>query len=122
MLCSTLSLLSVSSLLHLASLVDATQTPEVKWLSPSDGDAYVSGDTIVGRWDTDKAVVSPSFRLCNAGAGVQRRSRHEEDNDDSGGDDGGEAGSEGDDDDGSCGEAVWPTIQSNSDGSYMIHM
>ncbi|KAI0762551.1 hypothetical protein C8Q74DRAFT_161759 [Fomes fomentarius] len=115
MLRNTLSLLSVSSgLLHLASLVEASQAPRVTWVSPSDGDSYRSGDTVAGRWKADDTVVSPSFRLCVHGA--QRRSDHGEGSgkDDNDSDEG---------DDVPCGEAVWPTIeQSESDGSYLIQV
>ncbi|KAI0719092.1 hypothetical protein C8T65DRAFT_569636 [Cerioporus squamosus] len=120
MLRSTLSLLSVSiSSLLVSALVDPVQAGSVTWLTPSDGDAYTPGDTIVGRWTSDKPVPSPSFRLC-----VQAPSRRSDDNDDASEDDGSSEGeNQSDNGDSACGEDVWPTIEhSDSDGSYLIHL
>ncbi|KAI0638947.1 hypothetical protein C8Q77DRAFT_1151972 [Trametes polyzona] len=107
-------LLSVTSQLLLAGssrLVLAGDT-NVTWITPSDGDVYGSGDTIVGRWSADKQVVSPSFRICVSGDGSKVSSRGEDDPGD---------GEDGDNDASSCGAAVWPTI-GQSDGSYFVHM
>ena len=60
----------------------------------------------------EKAVVSPSFRLCIgddvSGGKSDAEKRDWEDKEGDG--------------DSSCGKAVWPTIQQVEDGSYMIHM
>ena len=111
---NALSALSFTGLLQLAVL-DTSRAVEVTWISPSAGDTFVPGDTIVGQWSAKKPVVSPSFRLCTAidpdGAtgDDERDARRSED----GGEDGGES---------SCGQAVWPTVQTAEDGSYLIHM
>ena len=120
MLRSTLSLLSISGLL--VSFADSAKTGSVTWLSPTFGDVYKSGDTIVGRWTSDDEVPSPSFRLCVNS--IKRRSDHHSKEDGDNEDDDSETGgSRGDDGDESCGGDVWPAIsQSDSDGSYLIHM
>ncbi|KAL7285857.1 hypothetical protein ACG7TL_000967 [Trametes sanguinea] len=149
------SVLSVTGLLLLsccADLVSAgggsgsgsgASSTNVTWITPTDGDAYAAGDTIVGRWTADEAVVSPSFRICiTSGGGAQLASRREKDleehthgdasadddeDDDDGEGDGGEQedASGGDSESGStagnCGQAVWPTI-GQSDGSYFVHL
>ncbi|KAI0757440.1 hypothetical protein C8Q80DRAFT_1282638 [Daedaleopsis nitida] len=121
MLRPTLSLLSVSSLLCVVALVDTTWAVNVTWITPAAGDSYASGDTIIGRWDADNPVVSPSFRLCMHEV-AQRRRLHDEDEDEGDEDEDDGTGSE-IADDGTCGEAVWPTIEhSDTDDSYMIHM
>ena len=96
-------LLSLSSLLSLALYATSVAAANITWISPMRGDVYGSGDTIVGQWNAEKAVVSPSFRLCMLNSkGTGKR-----------------AVGPG----GSCGAAVWPTVQqSQSDGSYVIHM
>ncbi|KAH9850645.1 hypothetical protein C2E23DRAFT_929687 [Lenzites betulinus] len=96
--------------------VSAGQT-NVTWISPVDGDAYGSGDTLVGRWSADKAVVSPSFRICmtDDSSGVSSRSEDDSEDKESGDDETGDSSG------GSCGAAVWPTI-GQSDGSYFVHM
>ncbi|TBU26355.1 hypothetical protein BD311DRAFT_849635 [Dichomitus squalens] len=103
MLCDASLVLSLSGLLHFALFATSAVAANVTWISPLQGDAYGSGDTIVGQWDAEKPVVSPSFRLCVlTGGGTNKR-----------------AAASG----GSCGTAVWPTVQqSQSDGSYVIHM
>ncbi|KAI0358920.1 hypothetical protein OH77DRAFT_1119180 [Trametes cingulata] len=138
--------LSVAGLLCLACCSDfvAAGDTNVTWISPSDGDAYGSGDTIVGRWSSDKPVVSPSFRICVTDDGSQVDARSDDDPDDEDPDDGDPEGdeddAEGDSDKasgdvgggsggsgdggatgGSCGATVWPTIE-QSDGSYFIHL
>ena len=70
MLRSTLSLLSVSSFLNLATLVDAQQALDVTWISPLGGELYMSGDTLAGRWKTNETEVSPSFRRFTFGVSV----------------------------------------------------
>ncbi|KAI0666222.1 hypothetical protein C8Q78DRAFT_1109179 [Trametes maxima] len=133
------SVLSISGMLSLAccATLASAEAANVTWISPSDGDNYASGDTLVGRWSSDKAVVSPSFRMCVTDHGSQVSSRGNsgddeedgEDNDDRGDDHGsagGGGGSDNDDDDdnngdGSCGATMWPTVE-HSDGSYFVHM
>lgn len=39
----------------------------VTWISPSPGDSFVPGDTIVGAWNATLDITSPSFRLCYDG-------------------------------------------------------
>ncbi|KAL1952336.1 hypothetical protein VTO73DRAFT_1485 [Trametes versicolor] len=127
--------LSAAGLLCLVCCVTLSSAGDanVTWITPSDGDVYGSGDTIVGRWSTDKAVVSPSFRICVTDDGSTVSSRKvsedesgEDDDDDDDDDDTGtdkgahdDSGSSGDSS--SCGAAVWPTIE-QSDGSYFVHM
>ncbi|KAI0367493.1 hypothetical protein BV20DRAFT_1054773 [Pilatotrama ljubarskyi] len=139
--------LSIAGLLCLACVSDLASAGSINvtWVSPSDGDAYGSGDTIVGRWSSDKAVVSPSFRICvtDDGSKVSTRSADDPDDDDlDDGDPGGHDDDEADGDDsksgtdddsgnddsdeddgkgGSCGATVWPTIE-QSDGSYFVHL
>ncbi|KAI0761666.1 hypothetical protein BD413DRAFT_616876 [Trametes elegans] len=126
MLRSLPSTLSVAGLLCLAcwsELASAADT-NVTWISPSDGDSYSSGDTVVGRWSADKAVVSPSFRICVTDDGGQLSSRSEDDGDgvDDGGDgDGHSSSNSSGGSAGSCGGTVWPTIQ-QSDGTYFVHL
>ncbi|KAI0825251.1 hypothetical protein BC628DRAFT_1410315 [Trametes gibbosa] len=108
---------SATALLCLVCSTDRVSAVQanVTWISPSDGDTYGSGDTLVGRWSADKAVVSPSFRICMIDGDSSVSSRSEDDAEGSGDDD------EGDSSGGSCGGAVWPTI-GQSDGSYFVHM
>ncbi|TBU48702.1 hypothetical protein BD309DRAFT_1006711 [Dichomitus squalens] len=95
--------LFLSGLLHFALFATSAVAANVTWISPSRGDAYGSGNTIVGQWDAEKPVVSPSIRLCVLnGGGTNKR-----------------AAASG----GSCGTAVWPTVhQMQSDGSFVIHI
>ncbi|OBZ79099.1 hypothetical protein A0H81_00284 [Grifola frondosa] len=86
--------ISIVGFLYLAA--NHASAGNVTWTSPSSGDVYGAGDTIVGQWDADEPVASPSFRLCTVGPG------------DSGDED-------------NCGTAVWPTIQ-QSDGSYSTNL
>uniref|UniRef100_A0A0W0F5C1 Uncharacterized protein n=1 Tax=Moniliophthora roreri TaxID=221103 RepID=A0A0W0F5C1_MONRR len=37
---------------------------QVHWVSPSAGDSFGSGDNLNAKWTANKAVVSPSFKLC----------------------------------------------------------
>lgn len=76
--------------------VRVTVAGNITWMSPSAGDVYASGDTIVGQWSADEAVSSPSFSLCASDS------------------------SDGDDGD-NCGSEVWPVI-GQSDGSYLIYL
>lgn len=90
-------------------------SPDVTWITPSEGDTFAAGDTLVAQWKAEKAVVSPSFRLCTAlddSDGRSRSIRREVEDDDD----------EDESVDGSCGQAVWPTIQHTDDGTYTIHM
>ncbi|KAI1789196.1 hypothetical protein LXA43DRAFT_1096614 [Ganoderma leucocontextum] len=105
MLCDTSWVIFLSGCLSFVSLGKLVAGANVTWISPLRGDAYGSGDTIVGQWDAEKPVRSPSFRLCmvNGGVGVVKR--------------GNEGSAQ------SCGAAVRPTVQqSQADGSYVIHM
>ena len=99
-------------MLLVASILDTGCAVDVTWISPSAGDTFEAGDTIVGQWKAEKAVVSPSFRLCIgddvSGGKSDAGKRDWEDKEGDG--------------DSSCGQAVWPTIQQVEDGSYMIHM
>jgi len=95
--------------LHLVFLaphaIHADVALQVTWLSPAGGDIYPSGSYLVGQWQADRVVDSPTFRICNipdelsdSGAGMS---------DANGIDDG-------------CGAAVRPPVQSGHDGSYQI--
>jgi hypothetical protein len=79
---------------------------DIIWTSPSDGDIFGPGDTIVGKWNASTEAVSPSFRLCMSSepeSGAVARER------------------KGGTDDGSCGSAVWPNVE-QSEGSYLISL
>lgn len=106
----TISVLPLTGILYLSWLRDMAVAAGVQWVTPTADDTFGSGDTIVGQWSADTPVVSPSFKLCIMhGDGSANKS-------DTDSDDG--TGAQG----GSCGTAVWPTIKSDSDGSYMIQM
>lgn len=104
MLCGIFWLRFLSGFLYFVWLGNSVAGTNVTWISPLSGDVYGSGDTIVGQWDVEKPVRSPSFRLCMAsGDGVATR--------------GGSRSVE------ACGAAVRPIVQqSQTDGSYVIHM
>ena len=71
---------------------------DVTWVSPTAGDMYGPGAYILGEWEADTEVESPSFQLCEAGAG--------------------DAGDGSED---ACGTAVQPTVSQDPDtGSYEI--
>jgi hypothetical protein len=85
---------------------------DIIWTSPSDGDIFGPGDTIVGKWNASTAIVSPSFRLCMSSepsepsepdTGLVARERKS------------------DTGDGSCGSSVWPAVE-QSEGSYLISL
>ncbi|KAJ4485331.1 hypothetical protein J3R30DRAFT_3696675 [Lentinula aciculospora] len=82
----------------------ASAKPQVQWVSPSGGDAFSSGDSILGKWTTDTAVVSPAFKLCPGDPQSSLGSR-----------------SDSTVDDGSCGSKVYPTVQQSS-GTYSISL
>ena len=103
MLCDASWLRFLSGFLYVVWLGKSVAGANVTWLSPLRGDVYGSGDTIIGQWDVEKPLRSPSFRLCmvNDGAGKKRGLGSAE----------------------VCGAAVRPTVQqSQADGSYVIHM
>jgi len=75
----------------------------ITWTSPVEGDKYGPGDTIIGKWNTVKAVVSPSFRLC-----VSANISISVSNSASSSDDG-------------CGSTVWPTVKESA-GSFFISL
>jgi hypothetical protein len=71
----------------------------VTWVSPSGGDVYGPGDTIVGEWSSPLVIVSPTFRLCFSSSideGITAR-----------------------DVAGGCGLHMLPDVQTSS-GSYVI--
>ncbi|KAL6300305.1 hypothetical protein BKA93DRAFT_541186 [Sparassis latifolia] len=80
------------------TLIRRTSGEGVTWQSPSAGDVYASGDTIVGQWSAAQSVVSPSFSLC----ALQAKNVT------------GPGG-------GTCGSRVWPTVD-QSDGSPRIYL
>ncbi|KAM5534360.1 hypothetical protein V8D89_011953 [Ganoderma adspersum] len=103
MLCDTPWPLFLSGFLYFVWLGNSVAGANVTWISPLRGDVYGSGDTIVGQWDVENPVRSPSFRLCMVDGGVVKK--------------GGPASAK------ACGAAVRPTVQqSQADGSYVIHM
>jgi hypothetical protein len=67
----------------------------ISWASPSAGDIYGPGDTIIARWESDTAVTSPSFRLCEANSSAVTNANA------------------------SCGSAVSPLVHQSA-GSYFI--
>ena len=104
LLCGTPWLFFLSGFLYFVWLGNSAAGANVTWISPLRGDVYGSGDTIIGQWDVENPVRSPSFRLCMVeGGGVVKK--------------GGPASTK------ACGAAVRPTVQqSQADGSYVIHM
>ncbi|KAH9075658.1 hypothetical protein EDB83DRAFT_2515359 [Lactarius deliciosus] len=64
MLCRLLAGFLLVTSRRLAVLAQAST---VVWNSPTPGDRFSSGDTIIGKWQTPGKVVSPSFGLCTAG-------------------------------------------------------
>jgi len=77
----------------------------MSWMSPSAGDVYASGNTMVGQWKAGGAsgFVEPSFSLCEPSS--------DELDDDSG-------AARGKD---NCGQAVWPMIDQDG-GSYLVYL
>ncbi len=103
MLSDTSWLLFLSGFLHFVCLGNPVAGANVTWISPLRGDVYGSGDTIVGQWDIEQPIRSPSFRLCMVNGGVVKKR--------------GPASAK------ACGAVVRPTVQqSQADGSYVIHM
>ncbi|EED81495.1 predicted protein [Postia placenta Mad-698-R] len=88
-----LTILSAS----LRQVVGAAHSASVTWMSPSVGDVFASGDTIVGQWSSQDGFAQPSFSLCSSSDGDS--------------DDGGE----------NCGADVWPIVNQDS-GSYLIYL
>ncbi|KIK65960.1 hypothetical protein GYMLUDRAFT_239634 [Collybiopsis luxurians FD-317 M1] len=79
------------------------ENPQVQWISPSAGDVYGSGDSILAKWIADTAVVSPAFRLCPGQPQSSFGSRSENQGDDGSGE--------------TCGNKVYPTVQQSA-GTY----
>ncbi|EDR08333.1 uncharacterized protein LACBIDRAFT_297900 [Laccaria bicolor S238N-H82] len=78
---------------------DDSLASAITWQSPSSDDVFGSGDTIIGRWQTEKAAVSPSFQLCmSTDAGADTGSA-----------------------DSTCGTTVWPTVTSDA-GTYSVSL
>lgn len=74
--------------------LSTAKEPQVQWNSPSAGDRYSPGDSIVATWSSDSAVVSPTFKLCQG----EPQSSDQGDNE-------------------TCGSKVYPTVQQSS-GTY----
>lgn len=77
---------------------------QVHWVSPSAGDSFGSGDNLNAKWTANKAVVSPSFKLCQGSTQSSLNTRGES------------AGSGG-----RCGAKTYPTVQQDS-GTYSISL
>jgi hypothetical protein len=91
--------LQATSLFFAISLLTNKTGCNVTWVSPSEGDVYGPGDTILGEWNSPTVVLSPTFRLCfsnsiNDGIGAR-------------------------DTDGGCGVHMSPAVEQSS-GSYLI--
>jgi hypothetical protein len=89
---------SIPLFLALSYLAKST-LGDVTWVSPSDGDVYGPGDTIVGEWCSPTVVVSPTFRLCFSNSisdGINTR-----------------------DAEGGCGSHMSPIVQTSA-GSYVV--
>jgi hypothetical protein len=55
---------------HLATVLaqsSESSSSSIVWSSPAPGDRFEPGDTIIGKWQAQPQVVSPSFRLCEGG-------------------------------------------------------
>ncbi|EKM57948.1 uncharacterized protein PHACADRAFT_251869 [Phanerochaete carnosa HHB-10118-sp] len=75
---------------------------DVTWTRPAAGDVYSPGSYIIGEWWSDRAILMPSFRLCNDQAEADG------------------FGASGEDDAG-CGIAIQPTVtQNESNSSYQV--
>lgn len=48
---------------------ESSSALHVAWISPGPSDVYGPGDVIVGKWQSEQKVVSPSFRLCSGAHG-----------------------------------------------------
>lgn len=78
----------------MANLVDRAQIGGVTWMSPSAGDIYKSGDSVVGQWTSEDSFSSPSFSLCTSGSSDENER---------------------------CGSSVWPILEKNGE-SNMVHL
>jgi|SRR5882762_984634 len=58
------SLFSLTSWLLAVLHLTQRTLGNVTWTSPSNGDVFGPGDTIVGKWSSPRVVLSPTFRLC----------------------------------------------------------
>ncbi|TDL28883.1 hypothetical protein BD410DRAFT_250777 [Rickenella mellea] len=87
-----------------AAAITYVQAGNVTWSSPSSGDIFSSGGTIVGKWTAEKPLTSPSFSLCAQGSSSD--SDPEKDSVA---------------DSGSCGAAVWPAV-THSGETYSISL
>lgn len=92
--------------LVLIVLAGKARSQHATWTSPSPGDVFGPGDTIVGKWTSAEEIPSPSFRLCmppNSSTPVRARA----------GDDDGHSHD--------CGANVWPIIE-QTNGTYFISL
>lgn len=88
------TLLAILLSTNVKPALSSSKEPQVQWNSPSAGDRYSSGDSIVATWSSDSAVVSPAFKLCQ-----------------------GEPQASDQDDNETCGSKVYSTVQQSS-GTY----
>ncbi|KAK7034759.1 hypothetical protein VNI00_012166 [Paramarasmius palmivorus] len=95
--------LSVLVLVSILWTVMAEES-QVHWISPSAGDVFGPGDNIKGAWTADKAVVSPSFKLCQGSTQSSLNTRDASDG----------SGAK-------CGAKTYPTVQQDS-GTYSISL
>ncbi|KAJ3751233.1 hypothetical protein DFH05DRAFT_172092 [Lentinula detonsa] len=86
--------------------LSSSSKPQVQWISPSAGDVFGPGDSIIGKWTTNTAVVSPNFKVCPGEPRSSLGSRSD--------------GSENESND-SCGSKVYPTVQQSA-GTYTISL
>lgn len=84
------------------------KTASVDWLSPREGDTFGSGDKIIGTWNTEEPILSPSFRLCSSSGKDPENKRRR------GVEDAGENNN-------TCGPAIWPPVTQDA-GSYSISL
>jgi hypothetical protein len=88
-----------TSLFFALSYITKSTLGNVTWVSPSDGDVYGPGDTILGEWISAGVIASPTFRLCfsnSIGGGIGTR-----------------------DAEGGCGSYMSPAV-GKSAGTYLI--
>ncbi|KAF9466972.1 hypothetical protein BDZ94DRAFT_94857 [Collybia nuda] len=79
----------------------------VDWVRPKDLDSYSPGDSIIGEWNTESPILSPSFRLCRSSSNDMETIRP-----------GIPASPE---NSGDCGSAIWPPV-TQSATSYSISL
>ncbi|WRT68854.1 uncharacterized protein IL334_005835 [Kwoniella shivajii] len=72
----------------------------IHWISPSLGDSIPSGQALTVTWSSENPVTSPSIALCTSSSSSSS---------------GGGGGGGGSDD---CGNANWPSVIINGDGTY----